>query len=909
MRASLLARGLLPLTTLLLSFGCGDTDTGGLGPSPDAGCRPASCPEGQVCTSEGRCGPCEDDQACPGGICVDGACTPGTRCTSDPDCAEGEVCDEGRCAAASLCDAETPCPSGLVCDEADRRCRPCDSDWECADGQICNEARRCETGLPCERTDDCPETLRCSRGLCRRPCSDDAACGPPMGFFVCIRPEAECRQRCTASRQCRPGRYCSDDRVCAPSECEVDGDCPSSQVCRGAEDGRGRCVAIQLCESDADCPSDQTCNPRSGECEPAAPCRTDRDCGGAALCDASGRCRFATPCAGPASCPAGLDCVAGLCVPAVCRGDADCAGPERCVAGRCQPPGSPNAVVEVRILTPDRAVYAGDTVQLVALGLDQAGRAVPALAFDWAVAEGTPAGVLTVDGDGLATAGPTPGTAEVTASVDGPIGPVRSSPIILTHLGARPTSTVSLEVRVTDRVSGRPFTGASVRLDDTGAAAVTDAEGWARFPTVESEPFGVTVSHPDRDWVTVQGVGPGALGVSLAPRRMPTEAAGASGTVDLSQVRTTGGLELGVAGLSFGSPLIDFDATGLFGGEVHQLEVPMVGSVPLPASFTLAVGFQGTAFPLSDRWYARSQTGLRAVWAFGGRVELDAGGIGLGDLGNIQAAILPFFQRFEHAVQPSRVLLPAATVPDRGDVDGDGDTAEARPDWANLPTVDLAPSVSQSLRYQVRVGNLPFVQGGNANALFVVAGVRLPGVGFVPLGIDGQSDDMASGIVSEFLTRMAPPHGGLEVGRYVVLASAVRLAGADLPGPGSTRVFEGARLPARVDLGTDWLDAPTGARWQPRNRTIRLVDASGDLLRVRFSSAEGGWELLAPVSRMVSVPAPPTGATDRATGTVTVDQIELAAGASPVRFDPSRPAPVGLDPLTRGYARAEVVAE
>jgi hypothetical protein len=467
-------------------------------------------------------------------------------------------------------------------------------------------------------------------------------------------------------------------------------------------------------------------------------------------------------------------------------------------------------------------------------------------------------------------------------------------------------------VRVTARSGGSPISGATVQVAAGGQTleAQTNASGIARFPGLTARPADVTVASDAHDWVSVLGVTTLDVGIALPPRTRTTEAAGVSGTTDLSRVATTGALQISVAGTSFPSPLVGFDPASVFGGELHQVSVPMVGDVPIPANNTLAVDFMGSTFPLKGTWYASAQPGLRAVWAFGGRVDLQGSGIGLGELQNIATAVLPFFQRFDHAVVPARPLLSVPTVADGDDVDGDGDTAERRPDWSTLPSARLTPSSPQNLRYQLRVANLPFVTGGNANTLIVLAGVILPGAGFVPLGIDGQSDDMGNGIVPTFLTRMAAPHGGLEAGRYAVLASALRIEGMALPGPGSTRMFVGDRLPPVVDLSQGWQDTPLDATWRAPSREVDLgPQPSADAYRLRFESPEGGWEVFAAAGGgTLAVPPAPGARVDRAVGTVTLDALDLAptAPAFGQLFDAVSGAPANLDGRVDGFARATV---
>ncbi len=588
-------------------------------------------------------------------------------------------------------------------------------------------------------------------------------------------------------------------------------------------------------------------------------------------------------------------------MPAVCRGDEDCPAGELCQGGVCAPPASARSVTEIQILGPAVAVRPGGRVSFVALALDQTGRAVPGIRFDWTSSSTV---VASMDPNGIATGGTRAGATVVRAAVEGSLGRVESNPVDLVNLGPAPTDTV---VRVVNRGTGRPIPGATVELSYQRRleTEITDARGEARFPGFVDRPARLTVASEDHDWVTLTAVETIDIGVGLAPRSLPDEASGVSGSIDLSQASTQGALEIGVAGTSIPSPLFGFDPTTLFGGELFQVQVPMVGPVPVPANNTLSVEVFGTNLPLKTTFYAGAEPGLRSVWAFGGRVDLSGAGIGLGDLGNIATAVLPFFQRFDHAVLPIRTLLAVPRVPDANDLNGNGNRTELRPDWDGLPSVRLAPSAAQSLRYELRVGPLPAVAGGDANTLIVLAGVVLPGVGFVPLGIDGEREEMGSGVVETFLTRMAPPYGGLEAGRYAVLATAVRAAAAGLPGPGSARLFVGRRLPTTVDLSSGWLPAPTGATWDQATRAAQ-IPATGDAARLRFESATGAWDIYGPTGGTLTVPPAPAGFEDRAGARLALDVLRFEAGAPRIglQFDAVGGAPVGLDAVTDGFARA-----
>ncbi|MCK6552751.1 hypothetical protein L6R52_43410, partial [Myxococcota bacterium] len=693
----------------------------------------------------------------------------------------------------------------LVCGEDGTCALPpevaCERDRDCmVEGEICVEGV-CTAATPCTTSKDCPADQRCIRDFCRAPCTEASDCGPQFAWTCEM---GECIQRCTNDGQC-PAQTICESFLCVPAECASNEECESTTTntveCQGADAGHGRCVEVFPC--DAGCPEGTGCNTQTNRCEALDRCVSDRACAADEYCE-GGYCQPSTSCTA-ASCAAGLDCVGGVCVPAVCRGDADCttAG-ERCIAGACTTPPAPTRITQVRILTPAGVVRPGTTYTFVAVALDQTGAVVPGLTFDWT---STSTNVASIDASGVATGGSRAGTTTIVASLFNGTTTISSPGVALVNLGALATGDV--RVSVVGLSGGSAIAGATVTIEGSFGVLTqtTPMSGVATFAgAAPTGPIAVTVTHGSFDWVTLLGVEASDVLVPLPPLSRPSIAAGIKGTVDLSAVRSTGALSISLNGTSLSPPLAAFDAASLFGGGLFRVTIPNPQgggniTVPVPAGATLGVEFVGTQIPLKDTYYTLATPGLRAAWGLGGKIGLDAlgGGTG-GGLGNIVGTILPYLQRFDHAVRPVVDVVGLPTVVDTGDIDGDGDTAELVPDYGNFPAVPLRPATAQSLRYQIEVDNLPFVSGGNANTLIVVAGTILPSVGFVPLGLDGLQDDAGNGIVPPFVTKIAPPHSGLEVGDYAVLASAMRLDAGGLPGPGSSRLLVASRLPATVDL-------------------------------------------------------------------------------------------------------------
>lgn len=891
----------------------------------DQHCRDGACAPGtgNACVADVDCPQaqrCEIVTGCGATRCHGNACVPIGTCTATTSC-NGGNCLDGTCFPAATCAADGTCPDDLVCDRATNECRlpmtttsTCTEDDDCeGEDVICAESA-CVPGVPCTTSAECAADQRCIQDYCRAPCTGDADCGSQR--FRCDVPTGECQARCLGDGTCPQQQIC-EMNLCIPQQCTTTADCMAAdQRCAGADRGHGRCEAFTPCDpANPMCPANTTCN-GSGECEELPECVGDRGCGPTEFCD-DGHCQPAVGCAAM-TCPSGFDCVADRCVPGPCRGAGDCpvAG-EICLAGVCTTPPAPSFVTEVRILTPAGVVRPGTTYAFVAVALDQAGEVVPGVSFTWASTATTVASIAAAStGSGVATGGARAGTTDITASVTVPgQGTITSAPVRLVNLGALAATTV--RVTVVSQGTGTVVVGAPVEVFAGGVLAgrdTTDASGIAEVTGVDAAaPIDVTVADPGHDWVSVLGSTAHDLVITLPPVTRADRAGGLQGPIDLGSVQSTGALGYSVSGASFPSPLVGTDATALFGGELFRVPLP-IGSqtIPVPSGSTVEFSFMGTPINLKDTFYARARSGLRAAWSFGGRLDLNLGGLGGGGT-DILGQVLPYFQRFDHAVRPAFRVLEIPTAPDAQDVDGDGDSSELGPDWNRFPTIPLRPSVAQSLRYQMVVNNarLPLLADGNANAIVVMAGVLLPGVGFVPLGLDGLQDDMGSGLVPSFTTRIAPAHGGLEAGEYAVVALAIRITQGGLPGPGSARIATSSTLPTAIDFTDGWLDAPRTAELERTARRLTALPSAGaELVRMTARSPTGSWEVWVPAGGSGwSFPAVPQGETDRvASGTSFVlDAIDLAAGVDArALFDVARGGALGVDRATRGYARAPV---
>jgi hypothetical protein len=739
----------------------------------------------------------------------------------------------------------------------------------------------------------------------------DVDCGQQL-IWHCDTTSGQCEQRCNNDQIC-PNETICENFVCVPSQCDTNADCKMGMnpQCVGGAMGHGRCMNVVMCDAMGNCPPNMVCDKTTNNCQMLPACVSDRDCMNNSYCE-NNYCQPSTACSMAMPCPATRDCVGGTCVPAVCRGDTDCTMGQRCIGGMCQNPPSSMTVTMVRIITPAGVVRPTTTYRFTAVALDQSGAVVPDVTFIWMSSS---TGVATIDGTGLATGGQTAGVTMVTASAMAATGLVTSAPVMLRNLGPVP-GTTGVRVSVVDLSNGSPIEHASVQLV-SGVAPVTmmtDASGSVSFPAPAPASFGITAAEPNHDFVTILGLTTNDVLVGLPPLTKPTLAGGIQGAVDFTNVTTMGALSVSLSGASFASPLVGFDPAQLFGGDIFILNIqnPQGGGnlmIPVPASATLSFAFGPTNIPLKGTYYARATSGERAAWGLAGKLDVSAlmmgGGGAMG--GNFFGTLLPYLQRWQHGVKPVVDVVAIAEVPDTHDINGNGNTTELVPDYAHFPMAPLAPDTSQTLRYELKVAALPAVSGGNANALLVVGGTMIPGVGFVPLGLDGQQDT-GMGIVGDFTTKIAPAHGGLEAGAYAILATAIRLNAGALPGPGSVRLLTAPRLPETVDLSDGWVGVPTMVGGNSMSRTYQWsAPTSATYYRLAFANADGAWNVYSPTP-MVTVPAAPQGLMDRTlSATVSIDAIRLAPNTtSNALFDVSAGGAQALDNATQGFARVIV---
>jgi len=260
---------------------------------------PEDCPSDKICRF-GRCVECAANSQCGGEICdPQGACVP---CTATSQCGGTKKCNTGL-GLCQDCLVTLDCAAGQACVQG--RCfSECTVDRDCGSGF-------CQGGacVLCRSNGDCPAMQWCDAGLCRPGCVTDASCG---GVRVCELATRTCVLPCTAT--CPTGQSCDMNGVCR-QVCDLTFPCPGNQICT-----MGSCRPE--CTVNGDCTGGKVC--QLGQCVASGLCNLDTDCPASQVCSGTGTCVARTTafdaaagaylCTGPCQCKLGEMCTAGHCV-------------------------------------------------------------------------------------------------------------------------------------------------------------------------------------------------------------------------------------------------------------------------------------------------------------------------------------------------------------------------------------------------------------------------------------------------------------------------------------------------------------------------------------------------------------------------------------------------------------------
>ena len=769
----------------------------------------------------------------------------GQRCESDDQCPEGGQCVGQICVSEDLPDADLPDADVPDGDVSDVDPILCEDDLDCGSGQ-------------CESAGDA-----CVQSICDTELGE---CVPQECPVTCEDGRVQLGCRCVAE-VCESDAQC-DGLVCDEGQCrgcEVDSECSGTQICQA-----GECVAGPECEDDSQCRPSELCVEQS--CVERPECTFDDDCGEQEQCIA-GVCQFTPECSSDDDCGERAECVGGFCQERLCRGNDTCEEGQLCDNGQCiDPPLTFSCVV----ITEGGLIAPNERVRLEAFAFDEEGNGVAA---DFMWSSSAPA-VASIDGRDL-VGGTTAGTTQVSATL-ATGDPIQCDGTAeFSNSGLVPVDVIRVVAQ--DMETGRPIGGARVELGDQ--VATTDAAGLATFERVEGA-YTVSVFHNNYNYLTVQGVQARDVRLPVSPRSGTGPAAGLTGAFDLSQLNTSGDINIGLAGASIAGDLLDLDLTRLLGDSfVTDFSIPGLGGaqVPLPGGVIAYGSVFGLQIEGKQRYYVQSAGGARLAWGLAGQVPAsDLIGLFSSPPENVNAAIgtlLPLFSRFDHDQQPM-VLESLPRALDLTDINGNGDTSEWLPDYNNFPEEDLVPSVRQRLSTAVEISNFPQLGNEAASLAVLVGGVQLEGPGFVPMGISATSDDDGDGRPDARTLFMAPPYGATVGGRYALLALAFSAEGDALATDFSAALWNGQTLNTSTRLGTfpgaSELSANRG------QRTIAIDADAGPIYRVRMVGEERSWDVWSmgaegingEFSHTIGVPQPPQGRDDLfASGTILVDAI------------------------------------
>ncbi|MBV71081.1 MAG: hypothetical protein CMH52_06980, partial [Myxococcales bacterium] len=653
----------------------------------------------------------------------------------------------------------------------------------------------------CEGPADCPAGSDCVDGQCTEPdCLNDDQCTA----FVQGCVEGVCLDRCVGPGTCFRGGQC-EDGFCRPPECESDAECDDDRFCR-----EGSCVDIASCDGDSACGPDERCI--ENLCEALPDCVGDRECEDNAICE-GGRCRPQSACGSDDDCRGDEDCVGGRCVPTVCRGAIDCDPDQACWDGDCVD----NTILEIETITitdyPRVIRVNAEPTTLSAVALDIRGDVVPIAAerFVWRSSD---AAILSFDEQGLLIPAQV-GRAEVVVSFTLNSGDsVDSAPVTIRVIPSRmdEIQPEQITVRIVDADDGRAVGGSvisygeqDVTVDETGVAvldAIADITALHVF-SVDHDYFTLVATLASDSYV-----------IPLRRRSSNLRVAGLSGAVDFSDIPNEGEVDISLSGPSVGQSMSDLSFNSLLGPTFNVAinAGPASFDIPIPSGVTLAadVPIIGRIEAKSD-FYGTTEPGIRLAWSLAGRIDiarltqLAQGGDG-GAVGQVLAAILPYFETFQHGLRVGERLVALPQVPDENDMDGDGDVNELRPDYDRFPVLNIRPNQAQDLRLTIDVSNI-FVPD---DLLIVFSGVTLPGIGFVPLGVTAADEP------GEYAARMAAPYGGLEVGIPTFVGLSARFGdGQTLPESLTIHVqrSDDLRVPNQVTFDADPVRRPQLAEW------------------------------------------------------------------------------------------------
>ena len=308
------ARLALAIAVAVAFSACGDSGTGGGGPTGDLdGADGAADARGDTPTPP------------PADVREDVPSPADSAADSGDDAAVRDVAGDARADVPPLPDVVEPCRPGRACDDGD----PCTFDDRCdADGGCGGEAYSCSDGRSCtddvcDGFGDCRFVVKAGQCLIDGHCLDDGVSPEGSACVVCDASGSPTAWKALDGASCDDGDPCTGADTCA------DGACVSGDGSPACEDDGSPCTEAR-CEPGGGCVQE----PVPGNCD-------DGDaCTGPGVC-ATGVCQRGAP----IDCNDANPCTADRCEPAVgcvhtpIAGDCDdndaCTLDDACVNGAC----------------------------------------------------------------------------------------------------------------------------------------------------------------------------------------------------------------------------------------------------------------------------------------------------------------------------------------------------------------------------------------------------------------------------------------------------------------------------------------------------------------------------------------------------------------------------------------------
>lgn len=621
-------------------------------------------------------------------------------------------------------------------------------------------------------------------------------------------------------------------------------------------------------------------------------CKKNKDCGsGTWTCTTQGQC--IRICRNSGECTnAGDVCEDGVCRPPGCGNDDECGQGLQCLGGVCEPAVTASAVDSCVVLPEQGVLVEGAEKSFTVVAKDKTDKVV---AYKGEVTWGAGDAKVAVTG-GKATGGAESGKGSITAK----IGSVDCEPASVLNYAAAPADKV--RVTVIDLNDYAPVAGAKIVID--GAEPVeTNAEGSIVVDGAAGEVRNITAFHKDYAWVTVygtsktdvvlytrKGVDPAKFTGTMGPRAFDT----------LPDLKGT--IHLAIHGSSIPGNVFDLELASIL-GETKDVSIDLGGSlktkepVPLPGGTVLGFGETMITGGKPDGFEITAPAGVRTLWGLGGNVDIADVTKSLGpvleggskniDIGPILTGLLPLLGKLHSGALTGMKGEPGGKV----SIDVEGKST-------------LMLDTPLRLRANVTVPKLPtfkYMEGteeetGLFEGAIVLGGALNGSQGLVPLGltagIDAEPKGASNGLVDampeagipegKLALRMAPLHSGMETTKYAIVGLAASFGG--LLGGGNSTSGPGLALsglisyPAEgklayndgkavdITLGDAFLNVPNNPAIDNVARKLTAGSKVDTASFQRLSVGDAGAEWLvyfAPGDNVeVTLPEPPAGVGD-----------------------------------------------